>query len=219
LLSGVLQQFTRKRRPQRSLADVRPLHADVRLRVRAKRAPLKLRVDVTKLHQHPLRSLTEMRHPGTKPLAEQMARLRGCDRIESSDACASVAPQARIRPASRRAGNPSYNISRSRRQYCKTKKAVLIALYVRLSTYVLIIFLVSSLHLVCIKQRRAWQLSQPQPCPNFEVEQGCGHLDSELERSREPVLTFSSFHTPSKLLYSFQNVSSFRNPRDACNLR
>lgn len=131
MLSCVLQQFTRKRRPQRSLVDVRPLHADVRLRVRAKRAPLKLRVDVTKLHQHPLRSLTEMRHPGTKPLAEQMARLRGCDRIESSDACASVAPQARIRPASRRAGNPSYNISRSQQPYCKTKKAVLIALYAR----------------------------------------------------------------------------------------
>jgi hypothetical protein len=54
--------------------------------------------------------------------------------------------------------------------------------------------------------------------PTLRWNKGAGHVDSVLERPCEPAINFSSFHTASKLPYLFQNVSSFRAPRDACNL-
>jgi hypothetical protein len=54
--------------------------------------------------------------------------------------------------------------------------------------------------------------------PTLRSSQGACPVDSVLERPCAPALRFSSFHSPSKLLLLFQNVSSFRAPRDACNL-
>jgi hypothetical protein len=54
--------------------------------------------------------------------------------------------------------------------------------------------------------------------PTLRSSQGACPVASVLERPCAPALCFSSFHAPSKLPLLFQNVSSFRAPRDACNL-
>jgi hypothetical protein len=54
--------------------------------------------------------------------------------------------------------------------------------------------------------------------PTLRSRKGAGRVDCVLERPRAPACALSSFHTPSKLPSLFQNVSSFRTPRDACNL-
>ena len=54
--------------------------------------------------------------------------------------------------------------------------------------------------------------------PTLRSNKDAGHVDCVLKRPCEPALAPSSFHTASKLPYLFQNVSSFRIPRDACNL-
>jgi hypothetical protein len=48
--------------------------------------------------------------------------------------------------------------------------------------------------------------------PTLRSSKGAGRVDGVLERPCAPAGTPSSFHTASKLPYSFQNVSSFHAP-------
>lgn len=90
-------------RAQRSFGARCPHEADVRLPGR-RRLPSDCMCMSLGPRQDASRSNPAMRHPGTNPLQAKSASngyLRRCDRVELTEACAMVAPQARTRLARR----------------------------------------------------------------------------------------------------------------------
>jgi hypothetical protein len=184
-------------------------------------------VHVTRVGQHAWRGLPAMRHPGTRPLAcASHAPAKACgDRPAGARTpqrlCVSASSSASSSASRAAAFLLSLGARRSRWRRASPPRRPAAA---RLATSVCL--RLPRLRLRCTTRtlpcghqtapsslRRTLSLA-----PTLRSRKGVGRVDCVLEAPSAPACAFSSFHTASKLPYSFQNVSSFRAPRDACNL-